>query len=414
MAVRKNLKIQALTQTISRGLGFLFFLVAARRLGAEQFGILSFALSLGAIISIPMDSGLDPLLTKWTARGEFNLAQAALKIRLLLSTGILMIFTFVAGWIAPQDILLLGSIGFYYAALINIQSHTSYFRGLNKMHLETWVFSIQKLLAILFILVLLHPNSQAATAGILLAASGVCAFMVCRLIVGIHKLEFMSFTSAYRSEIGSHFRSIFKEALPLILVLIGWNLYFKVDVILLKAFVSDDQIGYYSTAYKLLEGINIFPSIFLAALFPALAKQSITNPLQARKLFRKALWILVPTSIVILTIVELSCPLIIETLFGSEFTASISLLRVLVISILAIFPGYLVTQTLIAYDKNLLYAGIALACAGLNVVLNLLMIPPLGALGAAWATVITEVCVTLACLLVLIKNRLISSQSVEA
>ena len=62
------------------------------------------------------------------------------------------------------------------------------------------------------------------------------------------------------------------EALPLWLATLFSLLYFKGDVVILKAFAGNAEVGAYSAAYKIFEGLMIVPSVVLAATFPPLAR----------------------------------------------------------------------------------------------------------------------------------------------
>ena len=67
-------------------------------------------------------------------------------------------------------------------------------------------------------------------------------------------------------------RAAAAEALPLWLATLFSLLYFKGDVVILKAFAGNAEVGAYSAAYKIFEGLMIVPSVVLAATFPPLAR----------------------------------------------------------------------------------------------------------------------------------------------
>ena len=50
------------------------------------------------------------------------------------------------------------------------------------------------------------------------------------------------------------------------------QLFFKIDVLLLKPLAGDLALGWYSTAYKLIDGLQVIPASFVIALFPLLAR----------------------------------------------------------------------------------------------------------------------------------------------
>jgi O-antigen/teichoic acid export membrane protein len=62
------------------------------------------------------------------------------------------------------------------------------------------------------------------------------------------------------------------SALPIALTMVFATIYFKIDIVMLSLFhVSNSEIGYYSAAVKLIEILNVIPSIIVMGLFPILA-----------------------------------------------------------------------------------------------------------------------------------------------
>src|SRR4030095_10231625 len=56
------------------------------------------------------------------------------------------------------------------------------------------------------------------------------------------------------------------------------QLFFKIDVLLLKPLAGDLALGWYSTAYKLIDGLQVIPASFVLALFPLLARYGHDDP----------------------------------------------------------------------------------------------------------------------------------------
>lgn len=86
---------------------------------------------------------------------------------------------------------------------------------------------------------------------------------------------------------------------------------------------------------------------------------------------------------------SLSAPWIISLLFGENFSAAVEVLRIHIWAGCFIFVRYLISQHLVITEQeplSLLSHGIG---AVLNVGLNLWLIPQMGIVGAAWATLIS-------------------------
>jgi O-antigen/teichoic acid export membrane protein len=82
---------------------------------------------------------------------------------------------------------------------------------------------------------------------------------------------------------------------------------------------------------------------------------------------------------------------------GSEFSTAADLLRIYSFSCIFVFVGLLSTKWMILTDKRgfvLLVTGIGCSC---NIALNLILVPRYGAVGAAYATLVSYSMVTVFC-----------------
>ena len=87
--------------------------------------------------------------------------------------------------------------------------------------------------------------------------------------------------------------------------------------------------------------------------------------------------------------------------YGEPFRASATTLSILGLAIPLFFLNYALTHQVIGWDGQRAYLAIAVLALAVNVLANLSLVPPLAANGAAAATVLTEIVVTLGCIFVL-------------
>ena len=148
------------------------------------------------------------------------------------------------------------------------------------------------------------------------------------------------------------------------------------------------EVGQYSAAYRILEGI-----ILLATPVAQIAFRSLRLK-QGQKKFFDLLGLLVLfmifVSVVILLIGAFFGKDLMLMVFGEQYNLASILLPLLLFSILFILPNYILTQGAISMNKEISYAKIVVFVALLNVGLNAWLIPDYGAMGAAWATIFSE------------------------
>lgn len=136
-----------------------------------------------------------------------------------------------------------------------------------------------------------------------------------------------------------------------------------------------------------------------AALLPGLSRAAPGTALRAVLLRGVALAALAAAALAAFGLV-LGGPLL-TLLFGPEYAEAAPIWRVLVLALCALTVNAPLTVALVATREERAFAACALFAAAVNVLLNFALVPRLGALGAAWATVATELSLGFSCALAL-------------
>ena len=164
----------------------------------------------------------------------------------------------------------------------------------------------------------------------------------------------------------------------------------RIDFVLLSKMSTLEQTGLYSAPYKLIEGVLLLPSILTVVLFPILSRlfseASAEGQNMARDVVRFGLGLGLPATILLALVAR---P-VMTTLFGPEFGVAAPVLM-----LLALVPvTTLLAQTLgmvlqANHRQDLDFRSMAVAFTVYVVSLSL-MIPAWGIVGAAAATVVTD------------------------
>jgi O-antigen/teichoic acid export membrane protein len=181
------------------------------------------------------------------------------------------------------------------------------------------------------------------------------------------------------------------QGLPFAATFAITTIYFKIDVPILDALRGDYQTGLYSAAYKPFEALLFLPVSMLNVVFPVLAvyhRGAEGRLAWAVGRFYKALLLLGwPIGVGTFMLTNALLPLY-------QFPQSAPALRILALGIVFMFISNAFIGALNAIDRQLTFTWAALGSMVVNIALNVVLIPPLGYLGAAWATVLTEVALT--------------------
>lgn len=166
-------------------------------------------------------------------------------------------------------------------------------------------------------------------------------------------------------------------------------IYLKIDIVMLGAMAGAEQAGFYAAASRLSELWYVFPATLAARYYPDMIKahQRGWAPYYVKLRRYAALFFI--SSLVIALLMSISAPWVISMLFGDGFASAVQVLRIHIWAGCFVFVRYLISQHLLITEQeplSLLSHGIG---ALLNIALNLWLIPTMGIVGAAWATLIS-------------------------
>ena len=161
------------------------------------------------------------------------------------------------------------------------------------------------------------------------------------------------------------------------------TLNYKADIIMLKLYVDDAQIGLYSVGVALAEYIWLIPDAFKEVLFARTAKDDAIDEIMSS--IRINLFI---STVIIVCMVLLGKPFI-SFMYGVEFLDSYAVTCVIMFGVPAMVLYKMTTSLYVANGKQTFYLITLLISAVSNVLLNFLFIPMMGKLGAAIASAIS-------------------------
>ncbi|MDB5018174.1 MAG: Polysaccharide biosynthesis protein [Mucilaginibacter sp.] len=174
---------------------------------------------------------------------------------------------------------------------------------------------------------------------------------------------------------------------PLMISGVMVALYMKIDQIMLQNMYGLKEAGAYATVAQLSEAWNFIPAVIVTSLFPAILNAKRDDIARYKKriqhLYDLMVYMSVPTALVI----TFAAPLIYK-LYKPEYAYAAPTLAVHIWSGVFVFLGAASSQYLIAENFNKLTFIRTGFGAIVNIVLNLILIPHMGMMGAAIATLV--------------------------
>lgn len=177
---------------------------------------------------------------------------------------------------------------------------------------------------------------------------------------------------------------------PLIISGIMVSVYMKIDVIMLNELLGDGgntASGAYATVVMFSEALNFVPVVIVSSLFPAILNARRDDPIRYQKRLQDLFNLMVWLSLAFAIVISIGSPLIYKS-FKPQFATAAPVLAVHVWGSIFVFLGVASSQFLITEGYNKLTFVRTGIGAIINIFLNFILIPKIGMMGAAVATVI--------------------------
>ena len=372
----------------SAGVGIISFVLSlfiARHVGASNFGQYSTALAIGSILAIGFDGGMRNLLIRERTRVSEHLASLLKElphIAMGYSLFVAMLASIFCLIIFPNHLYLgLGIIWCFWGAVIT-QYASAILRGDGHLKAEAlWQLKQRLLTALLMAITVFLGFFEAWQLLLTWAIGALCANQFFR--------EGFRLKPMLKPLLSLDFK-LYRTLLPLLCIDLATTIYFRSDLIMLKSLkVSDDDIGQYAAAYRLIEAFILVASPVSIIIFRKVRLLHEERLLQKNYII-KSLLISVLFGLLGLALIEWIANPLIQLVYGVKYVKAAELLPILGWMILPIIPNMVLTQTALALNLEKSYALIATVAAIGNLILNFVFIPLYATVAAAYLSIATE------------------------
>jgi len=372
---------------IRMGLGLLVGVWVARYLGPEGYGQLSFAGSYVMLFSALALFGLESIVVRELVHRpeeERAVLGATFLIRAVAGLSAYLFALALLLLIKPDDRISLLLVSMLGSSLLTQAFDTVdlWFqsRVLSRYSVicrsTAFVFSS----AAKVVLVLCG-----ATLGAIAAATALEAVLAAFLLVFAYARRSRVRITDWRWD-KEWLRRLLTGSVPMVLAGMVLMVYLRIDQVMLGALASQADVGLYAAAVRISEVWYFVPTAIVSSVFPGLVELRRTDSVQFEQKLQRLYNLLAFLGYAVALPVTLIAPWLMQLLFGSAYQAASPLLAVLIWA--GLFANLSVVRNahFIALDwgRSLLWTTSLGATA--NVLLNLLLIPRYGALGAAIAT----------------------------
>ncbi|MBT9169360.1 MAG: hypothetical protein DDT19_02719 [Syntrophomonadaceae bacterium] len=354
-------------------------------MGAESWGVFSYVISLAAFFTVFSDIGLNAVLTREVSKNP-NLRQQYFSTTFFIKLILLAISVLVVIFIAPFFTKIeAAKILLPIVTLIIIFDGLREFgmalnRALEKMEREAVIKIFTNLsIAVLGIIFLIF-SSTAKSLAFSYAIGSALGFLLTIRVLWPYFKNLLTYFSK------NLLRPIFSAAWPFALLGLSGTIMVNTDILMLNLWRSAEEIGFYSANQRIIQFFYIIPMLLSVAIFPSLARLANTDNEKFRRLLEKSISASLFVGIPIVFGGLILSEEIINLLFGAQYLPAVPAFKLLLITVLIIFPSYFIGNAVFAHNqqkKFIIFSGLG---AFSNVALNYFLIPPFGIIGAAIAT----------------------------
>lgn len=371
------------------GFGLLVTILLSRYLGPEKFGILNYALALIALLFTFTNFGLNNIAVKnltHTPEKTNEILGSVFIIQFILACLVFSIFTFfvvtcINNYTLKLTLLILGlttfskpfdTIKYYFEAQV-----LSKYIVLS----ENIAFIVCSILKILFIL-----NGASYVSIIWLFFLDICSATVLVII-------YYHYTHQHISNWKVNFQLVkqsIQDSWPLFFSGISIILYMRLDQIMLGQMLDYESVGIYSAATRISEIWYFIPVIIVASANPYLIALQTSNEKEYIKKLQFISSILIALSLAIAIFFTMASHFIIHLLYGEQYQSAAHILIIhiwtgIFVSFGIIGNQWLITKGFYSYQLHRTLLGLVI-----NIFFNLILIPSLGGVGAALATLLAQ------------------------
>jgi O-antigen/teichoic acid export membrane protein len=398
-SLAKNSMAPMALNLFNKGIDFVYAMFYLRALGPADAGSFATAIAAAGIFEIIANFGLDILIVREVSQDR---TQAS---RYLLNTSILRV---AAGFVAalPVAVLVLGANLFSNPftpaeiAAIAFIMLGMVFSGMSKGVTGLfYVYEKAEIPATMTTLTTILRVGLGVAALLLgfgfvgLAAVSIVVNIVTLVLLAILARRNFELPGPWRVEWGLQRRMV-RLGWPLMLIHLLQTIFISIDIYLLRVMLDNGEevVGWYNSAYKWFNALQIVPSFFTLALFPIISREIQRSMDAARRMYALSLKLMLLLALPIAATITFLAEILVRIVGGAEFLPHGAI--ALQIVIWAIPIGWLNSVTnyvLIALGLERMQPRAFAVAVTFNIIANLLFIPYFTYQAAGVTTVLSEV-----------------------
>jgi O-antigen/teichoic acid export membrane protein len=369
----------------------LVLILAARVVGPDEYGRFAFLFTLTNLLAELFDFGLSAFVLREFARRGAEaraLVWSAVRIQLLAVLIAVVLAEILTVWFAPGLALLVPAAFLAVSAVLRtVKSYVRHaWRGMKQFGVEALSLWFERAILLAGTIgILAHGGKTLALAAIFVTTRLVdvfVSFAITKRIIG------PSLSTDSDKDL-SGLRLVIKSA-PLALTVIFTTLYYQVDVLMLGVLSVAAQVGIYHAVYRFVDIALAVARVLTTVFTPALSIYHVESGRDFRECSGRILALVSSVGLLLIFAGPFVSEIGVSVLLGAAYAEGARILDYLLIAAGISMVSLCLTTILVAANRERGVAIMIAVAAAANVAANMALIPQFGALGATWATVMSE------------------------
>ncbi len=394
--VAQNTSFLTVASVLQKVISFFYFIFVARMIQVENTGVYFFAITFTTIFTVVADFGMGPVLTREAARypdRSQSYFSTVFWTKFAFGAGAYLLVVLLANVLKypplTKDLIYVSGITMFLDNLLT--AFYSIFRAKKNLIYESiGIIGSQFTTLVIGTVALLNHWPLVWLIIAYTSASFLNLIYISHFIKKVYNIR-MAF--AWNSAV---FKIFIITALPFALAGIIGRLYSYSDSLLMSKMLTAKELGLWSVPYKITFAFQFIPVALSASVYPVFSSLFLTNKIAIGPLFEKA-WrylfaIVFPVAFGLIAIAD---P-VVKHVFGQEFLPSIVPLRILLVSLVFGFLGFITSALLNATNRQKTQTKLITLALVVNIILNLILLPVLRIDGAAIAALVSNIILCLA------------------
>lgn len=401
-SLAKNSLAPMALSLFNKGIDFAYAIYYLRVLGPADAGSFQTAITTAMIFEIISNFGLDLLLIRDVSQDRDKASHYLLNTT-LLRLGAALIASL------PVVILIVGADLFNREALTSAEIMATalimlgmVFSGMSKG--VTGLFYIHEQAEV--------PATMTTVTTILKVGFGVVALLLgygfvglaaVSIITNIITMLLLSVIALRRYTIQGPWRvdwtlqrEMVRKGFPLMLIHLLQTVFISVDVLLLRLQLGEtvgrEIVGWYSSAYKWFNALQVVPSFFTLALFPIITREIQQSMDSARRMYQMSIKLMLLLALPIAAVTFFLAHPLVQLLAGDEFLPHGAIaLQLVILSIPIGWMNSVTNYVLIGLGLEGMQPRAFTIAVAFNIIANLIFIPRYNYVAAAVTTILSEV-----------------------